>query len=83
TARVYELDFHGDTTASPTETMRHHITPRLPLPTDKDELVLRPESGGGILHSPALASPPLAPNRQAATPPTLSIDTVAASGGYM
>nr|GFA29209.1 hypothetical protein [Tanacetum cinerariifolium] len=51
--------------------------------TPKDEVVLRLESGGGMVHSYGLASSQLARIRQAGIPLTICIDKVAASGGYM
>ncbi|WP_449125293.1 protease SohB [Pseudomonas viridiflava] len=82
-ARVYVLDFDGDIKASATESMRHEITALLTLATGKDEVVLRLESGGGMVHSYGLASSQLARIRQAGIPLTICIDKVAASGGYM
>jgi serine protease SohB len=82
-SRVYVLDFDGDIKASATESMRHEITALLTLATDKDEVVLRLESGGGMVHSYGLASSQLARIRQAGIPLTVCIDKVAASGGYM
>ena len=81
--RVYVMDFDGDIKASATESMRHEITALLTLATAKDEVVLRLESGGGMVHSYGLASSQLARIRQAGIPLTICIDKVAASGGYM
>lgn len=82
-SRVYVLDFDGDIKASATESLRHEITALLTLATGKDEVVLRLESGGGMVHSYGLASSQLARIRQAGIPLTICIDKVAASGGYM
>lgn len=82
-SRVYVLDFDGDIKASATENMRNEITALLTLATPKDEVVLRLESGGGMVHSYGLASSQLARIRQAGIPLTICIDKVAASGGYM
>ena len=81
--RVFVLDFNGDIKASATEGLRHEITALLTLATPKDEVVLRLESGGGMVHSYGLASSQLARIRQAGVPLTVCIDKVAASGGYM
>jgi serine protease SohB len=81
--RVFVLDFDGDIKASATESLRHEITALLTLATPKDEVVLRLESGGGMVHSYGLASSQLARIRQAGVPLTVCIDKVAASGGYM
>ncbi|RON08735.1 protease SohB [Pseudomonas brassicacearum] len=82
-SRVFVLDFDGDIKASATESLRHEITALLSLATPKDEVVLRLESGGGMVHSYGLASSQLARIRQAGVPLTVCIDKVAASGGYM
>ena len=81
--RVFVLDFDGDIKASATGGLRHEITALLSLATPKDEVVLRLESGGGMVHSYGLASSQLARIRQAGVPLTVCIDKVAASGGYM
>ncbi|KJK10022.1 MULTISPECIES: protease SohB [Pseudomonas] len=82
-SRVFVLDFDGDIKASATESLRHEITAVLSLATPRDEVVLRLESGGGMVHSYGLASSQLARIRQAGIPLTICIDKVAASGGYM
>ncbi|HSX91037.1 MAG TPA: protease SohB [Pseudomonas sp.] len=81
--RVYVLDFDGDIKASATDNLRHEITAVLSMATPQDEVVLRLESGGGMVHSYGLASSQLARIRQAGVPLTVCIDKVAASGGYM
>ncbi|MBF8780569.1 protease SohB [Pseudomonas fulva] len=81
--RVFVLDFDGDIKASATESLRHEITALLTLATPRDEVVLRLESGGGLVHSYGLAASQLARIRQAGIPLTVCIDKVAASGGYM
>ncbi len=81
--RVFVLDFDGDIKASATEHLRHEITAVLGMATPKDEVVLRLESGGGMVHSYGLAASQLARIRQAGVPLTVCVDKVAASGGYM
>jgi serine protease SohB len=81
--RVYVLDFDGDIKASATDQLRHEITALLSLASPEDEVVLRLESGGGMVHSYGLAASQLARIRQAGVPLTVCIDKVAASGGYM
>lgn len=81
--RVYVLDFDGDIKASANESLRHEVTALLTLATPRDEVVLRLESGGGMVHSYGLASSQLARIRQAGVPLTVCVDKVAASGGYM
>ncbi|WP_187673676.1 protease SohB [Zestomonas carbonaria] len=81
--RVFVLDFDGDIKASATDHLRHEITAVLSMATPKDEVVLRLESGGGMVHSYGLAASQLARIRQAGVPLTVCIDKIAASGGYM
>ncbi|MBV4531102.1 protease SohB [Pseudomonas sp. SWRI107] len=81
--RVFVLDFNGDIKASATESLRHEITALLTLATPRDEVVLRLESGGGLVHSYGLAASQLARIREAGIALTICIDKVAASGGYM
>ncbi|MET1077956.1 MAG: protease SohB [Pseudomonas sp.] len=81
--RLFVLDFDGDIKASATDSLRHEITALLSMATAADEVVLRLESGGGMVHSYGLASSQLARVRQAGIPLTVCVDKVAASGGYM
>ena len=81
--RIYVLDFDGDIKASAVDSLRHEVTALLGIATPADEVVLRMESGGGMVHSYGLASSQLARIRQAGIPLTVCVDKVAASGGYM
>lgn len=81
--RIYVLDFEGDIKASATENLRHEITALLSIAKPSDEVVLRLESGGGMVHSYGFAASQLARLREANIPLTVCIDKVAASGGYM
>ena len=81
--RIYVLDFDGDIKASAAQNLRHEITALLSIAQPTDEVVLRLESGGGMVHSYGFAASQLARIRQAQIPLTVCIDKVAASGGYM
>src|SRR5690606_41380380 len=81
--RVFGLDFDGDVQASAVESMRDEITALLTLATPQDEVVLRLESGGGMVHGYGLAASQLVRIRDAGVPLTVCVDKVAASGGYM
>jgi serine protease SohB len=81
--RVFVLDFDGDIRASAVESLRHEVTALLTLATPADEVVLRLESGGGMVHGYGLAASQLARIRDAGVPLTVCVDKVAASGGYM
>lgn len=77
------MDFDGDIKASATENLRNEITALLSMATKNDEVLLRLESGGGMVNSYGLAASQLVRIRQSGIPLTVCIDKVAASGGYM
>lgn len=81
--RIYVLDFDGDIKASATDELREAITAVLSLAEPTDEVVLKLESAGGMVHSYGLAASQLARIRQKGIPLTVCVDKVAASGGYM
>lgn len=81
--KVFVLNFHGDIKASALESLRHEVTAVLELATPRDEIVVRLESGGGMVHAYGLAASQLTRVREAGVPLTVCVDKVAASGGYM
>ncbi len=81
--RIFVLDFHGDIKASEVECLREEITTVLTLAKPTDEVVVKVESGGGMVHSYGLASSQLARITGKNIPLTVCVDKVAASGGYM
>ena len=82
TKRVFVLDFDGDIKASAAEELRETITAILTIAEPQDEVVLKLESGGGMVHSYGLAASQLA-RVTAKNPLTVCVDKAAASGGYM
>jgi serine protease SohB len=83
-SRVYVLDFDGDIKASDTDPLRRAITAVLSIADpEKDEIVIRLESGGGLVHSYGLAAAQLDRIRSKGVSLTACVDKVAASGGYM
>ena len=81
--RVFVLDFDGDIKASAADFMREEITAILTMARKEDEVVVRLESGGGMVHSYGLAASQLQRIKDKGIPLTVCIDKVAASGGYM
>ena len=81
--RVYLLNFNGDIKASATSHMREEITAILAVAKEADEIVLKLESAGGMVHSYGLAASQLARITSRNIPLTVCVDKVAASGGYM
>ena len=81
--RVYVLNFDGNVSASAVEHLREEITAVLSQATESDEVVLKLESAGGMVHSYGLAASQLDRLRKKKIPLTVCVDKVAASGGYM
>ncbi|MFK7978161.1 MAG: protease SohB [Halioglobus sp.] len=81
--RLYVLNFDGDIRASATENLREEITAVLPQIKEGDEILVRLESPGGMVHGYGLAASQLQRIRSAGVPLTAAVDKVAASGGYM
>ncbi len=80
---VYVLNFVGDLQASALDQLRQEVTSVLTVATPSDEIVVRLESPGGVVHAYGLAASQLQRIRQKNIPLTATIDKVAASGGYM
>lgn len=81
--RVFVADFDGDIKASATEELREVITAILSIANECDEVVVRLESPGGMVHSYGLAASQLRRITSSNIPLTVCVDKVAASGGYM
>jgi serine protease SohB len=82
-ARVYVLDFEGDLKASAVSNLRREITAVLSMAHAGDEVVVRLESRGGMVHAYGLAASQLQRIRDREIDLTVCVDKVAASGGYM
>ena len=81
--RVYVLDFKGSMDAHEVTSLREEITAVLAVARPEDQVVLRLESPGGVVHGYGLASSQLHRLRDKQIPLTVAVDKVAASGGYM
>lgn len=81
--RVWVLDFHGDLKASQTEHFAQEVSAIIDVASKDDEVVVRLESAGGLVHSYGLAAAQLDRLRTAGLTTTVCIDKVAASGGYL
>ncbi|KMT65127.1 protease SohB [Catenovulum maritimum] len=82
-SRVYVIDFKGSVDANEVDGLREEITAVLSVAKPEDEVLVRLESGGGVVHGYGLAASQLARFKAKNIPLTVSIDKVAASGGYM
>nr|VFK66855.1 MAG: inner membrane peptidase. Serine peptidase. MEROPS family S49 [Candidatus Kentron sp. UNK]VFK70588.1 MAG: inner membrane peptidase. Serine peptidase. MEROPS family S49 [Candidatus Kentron sp. UNK] len=81
--RVFVLDFDGDIKATAVSALREEITAILSFIRPEDEVVVRLENAGGLVHEHGFAASQLMRIRQKGIPLTIIVDKVAASGGYM
>ena len=82
-SRVFVIKFDGNISASAVTNLREEISAVLSQATSDDEVVVKLESAGGMVHSYGLASSQLDRLRKENIPLTVCVDKVAASGGYM
>jgi serine protease SohB len=83
TKNIFILNFHGDIKASAVTALREEITAILNIATPCDEVILKLESAGGAVHGYGLAAAQLMRIRAHNIPLTITVDKIAASGGYM
>ncbi len=82
--RVFVLEFEGDMKASQVEQLRNEVSAVVGVARpDKDEVVLKLESPGGMVHAYGLAAAQVARLREKSICVTVCVDKIAASGGYM
>ena len=81
--RSFVIDFKGDLKASAVESLREEVSAVLDVATGSDEIILRLENHGGIVHEHGLAASQLARIRDREIPLIVCVDKVAASGGYL
>ncbi|EER47877.1 putative periplasmic protease [Actinobacillus minor NM305] len=82
-ARLFVLDFNGDVHANAVNALRKEITALLSIAKPNDEVLLKLESPGGVVHGYGLAASQLQRLKAKNIPLTVAVDKVAASGGYM
>ena len=81
--RSYVIDFKGDLKASAVSSLREEVSAVLDVATSDDEVIVRLENHGGIVHEHGLAASQLARIRDRDIPLIVCVDKVAASGGYL
>jgi serine protease SohB len=81
--RLFVVDFEGDVQASAVENLREEITAILSVAEPDDEVLVRLESAGGMVHTYGLAASQLKRIKQQNIKLNIAVDEVAASGGYM
>jgi len=80
---LFVIDFNGSPMAKEVDTLRKEITALLCIAEKGDEVLIKVESGGGVVHGYGLAASQLKRIKDKELKLTVSIDKVAASGGYM
>lgn len=81
--RSFVIDFKGDLKASAVPSLRAEVTAILDVANDGDEVILRLENHGGVVHEHGLAASQLTRLRDRDLPLHVIVDKVAASGGYL
>jgi serine protease SohB len=81
--RSFIIDFRGDLKASAVPSLRQEVNAILDVARDADEVIVRLENHGGVVHEHGLAASQLARIRDREIPLIVCVDKVAASGGYL
>ncbi len=81
--RSFVIDFKGDLKASAVASLREEVSAILEVAGKDDEVIVRLENHGGIVHEHGLAASQLARIRDRDIPLIICVDKVAASGGYL
>ncbi|NND81249.1 MAG: protease SohB [Gammaproteobacteria bacterium] len=82
-SKMFVLDFDGDIKATEVATLRDEITTMLSVAEPQDEVLLKLDNSGGLVHEHGLAASQLQRIKDAKLNFTVAVDKVAASGGYM
>lgn len=82
-SRSFVIDFKGDLKASAVQSLREEVSALLEVATTDDEVIVRLENHGGVVHEHGLAASQLARIRDREIPLSVCVDKVAASGGYL
>ncbi|MGQ8363903.1 protease SohB [Glaciecola sp. 1036] len=80
---LYVIDFQGSPMAKEVDSLRREITAILCVAKENDEVLVKVDSGGGVVHGYGLAASQLQRIKDANLKLTVSVDKIAASGGYM
>jgi serine protease SohB len=81
--RIFVINFRGDIRASAVAALREEVTALLTIARPEDEVVVRLENAGGLVHDHGLAASQLQRIRSRGISLTVAVDKIAASGGYM
>lgn len=81
--RSFVVDFKGDLKATAVAHLREEVSAILAVAVPEDQVIVRLENYGGVVHEHGLAASQLVRIRNAGIPLLVCVDKVAASGGYL
>lgn len=81
--RSFVIDFKGDLKATAVPSLREEVSAVLDVATKDDQVIVRLENYGGVVHEHGLAASQLVRIREAGIQLLVCVDKVAASGGYL
>ena len=81
--RSFIVDFKGDLKATAVAHLREEVSAILAVASPEDQVIVRLENYGGVVHEHGLAASQLVRIRNAGIPLLVCVDKVAASGGYL
>lgn len=82
-SKLFVIEFDGGVQAKEVESLREEISAVISVAQSNDEVLLKLESPGGVVHGYGLAASQLARLKEKNIKLTVCVDKVAASGGYM
>jgi serine protease SohB len=81
--RLFVLDFKGDIRASATASLREEVSAVLAVAADDDQVLVRLENPGGMVHEHGFAASQLVRVKERGLRLLVAVDKIAASGGYL
>ena len=82
-SKTFVIDFIGDLRASASASLREEVSAILEVADDDDEVIVRLDNHGGVVHEHGLAASQLIRIRKRGINLSVCVDKVAASGGYL
>ena len=81
--KLFVINFRGDIRATGVASLREEISAIMTMATPDDEVLVRLENAGGLVHDHGLAAAQLLRVRGKGIALTVAVDKIAASGGYL
>ena len=81
--RLFVIDFNGSMDAHEVDQLKREVNAIIAVAEPGEEVLVRLESGGGVVHGYVLGAAQLQRLKDAKLKLTVSVDKVAASGGYL